>query len=102
MERQGDEVHMDTTEASAGSRENVVRWVLIVGTFLAIVLLSVAWITGALTTDKYAEEASVGGQIALEDEGDSTDSIVIEDADDIEGAPETANPDTTGPGTVEN
>jgi hypothetical protein len=48
MEREGDEVHIDTEEASGGDKEKSVRTVLIIGMVLAIVLLSVVWITGAL------------------------------------------------------
>lgn len=49
MERQGDEIHITTDEASAGSTPHVVRYVLGFGLVLAIAALSVIWITGALT-----------------------------------------------------
>lgn len=49
MEKHGDEIHVNDTEASGGSKEGVVRWMLAIGLVLAIVLLSVIWITGALT-----------------------------------------------------
>jgi hypothetical protein len=87
MERRGDEVHVETTEASGGSKEGVVRWVLIIGTLLAIILLSAIWMTGAAFQGDVEEEATVSGQISsTEREGSSTDSIVGEDADRIEGA----------------
>lgn len=47
MHTEGERVHMNETEASAGSKEGVVRWVLIIGTVLAILILSIIWITGA-------------------------------------------------------
>ena len=48
MERQGDEVHITTTEASGGSTPHIVRYVLGIGLFLAIVAMSAVWIIGAL------------------------------------------------------
>ena len=51
MERQGDEVHIQTDEARGGSTPNVVRYVLAIGLFLAIAALSLIWITGALNSN---------------------------------------------------
>lgn len=51
MERQGDEVHIQTDEARGGSTPNVVRYVLAIGLFLAIAAMSVIWITGALNSN---------------------------------------------------
>jgi len=50
MERHGEEVHLDTTEARSGDTPNVVRYVLIIGLILAILALSAIWITGAATS----------------------------------------------------
>jgi len=98
MERRGEEVHVETTEASGGSREGVVRWVLIVGTLLAIVLLSIIWITGALFQGQSEEEGDVSGIIqSRADDGSATDSIVGENADEIESAPEPAATATDTP-----
>lgn len=47
MERHGEEVHVETDEARGGSTPHIVRWILGVSLFLAIVLLSAAWMTGA-------------------------------------------------------
>jgi hypothetical protein len=52
MERQGDEVHFETDEARGASSPNIVRWVLAISLFGAIVLMSVIWITGAATRDE--------------------------------------------------
>lgn len=49
MERQGEEIHVTENEARAGSTPHVVRYVLVIGTLLAIVALSAIWITGALS-----------------------------------------------------
>ncbi len=76
------QVHIDEVEASGGSKEGVVRWVLIGGTLLAILLLSVTWIVPALMQGDIEEEATVSGEISsMEDDGDGTDSIVGSDAD---------------------
>ncbi len=50
MERQGEEVHVDTDEARGGSTPHIVRYVLLISLVLAIIALSVTWMTGALTT----------------------------------------------------
>ena len=49
MERHGDEIHVATDEARGGSTPHIVRWVLGISLILAIVLLSMTWITGALS-----------------------------------------------------
>ncbi|QZP08880.1 hypothetical protein [Caenibius sp. WL] len=49
MERHGDEVHVETDEARGGATPHIVRWVLGISLILAIVLLSMTWITGALS-----------------------------------------------------
>jgi hypothetical protein len=48
MEREGEEIHVSETEAKAGNRGNHVRNILVISLFLAIVIMSVLWITGAL------------------------------------------------------
>ena len=69
MHSEGNEVHVSEEEASGGSKEGVVRWVLIVGTLLAIVGLSVIWITGAaFRSDPDADNANVSRQIAEQQE----------------------------------
>ena len=51
MQRQGDEVHIETDEARGGSTPHIVRYVLAIGLFLAIAALSLVWITGALNSN---------------------------------------------------
>lgn len=89
MERRGDEIHVETTEASGGSKEGVVRWVLIIGTLLAIVFLSIIWMTGAAFQGDVEEEANVGQIVASESdaEGNSTDSIVSDNVDEMAATP---------------
>jgi hypothetical protein len=47
MEKIGDEVHLNTQEARGGDTPHIVRYVLLISLVLAILALSVIWITGA-------------------------------------------------------
>lgn len=51
MERHGDEVDVTTTEARAGRTPHVVRYVLIISLVLAAVVMTLVWVTGALSVD---------------------------------------------------
>jgi len=64
MERQGDEVHIETDEARGASTPNIVRWVLAISLFAAIVLMSVIWITGAATRDEGEKYVTVPSSAA--------------------------------------
>ena len=78
MHQEGNEVHVSEEEASGGSKEGVVRWVLIIGTLLAIIALSAIWIFGAATRDDPdADYASVDAKIET-----------TQDAADAASAPE--------------
>lgn len=73
MHTEGEQVHISTEEVSGGSREGVVRWVLVLGLLLVIGLLSLVWITGALSsTDPNADNANVSAKIAAEEERGGT------------------------------
>ena len=92
------EVHIDETSASGGSKEGVVRWVLLGGFLLVIVLLSIIWITGALSQGDVESEATVSGTIDAMDTGDEdgigsdTDSIIMQNEAISNGEP---NPEVT-------
>mgnify|MGYP001806265836 FL=1 len=67
MHQHGDEVHATETEASGGSKEGVVRWVLIIGLLLAVGFLTIIWVTGAaVQEDGPDSETSVSNTIAAE------------------------------------
>jgi len=87
MDGNNGELHAETDAARAGSTPNIVRWILAISLLAAIVLLSIVWITGALTQGDVEKEASVGAKIAAEERDTSTDSIVTDGADQIEDAP---------------
>ena len=68
MERRGEQIVESETEASAGSKEGVVRWVLIIGLVLAIGFLSIIWMTGALVQDDGPDsETSVSTRIQTQE-----------------------------------
>ena len=64
MQKFGDEVHIETDEARGGSTPHIVRYVLLISLFLAILAI---WITGALSERPAsgwpvtAEEHALGG-----------------------------------------
>src|SRR5688572_17173932 len=89
MERQGDEVHVETDEARGGSTPHIVRWILIVGITLAIVLLSATWIIGALGMEEQGSLATATDRVQEQagTDQDDTDSIVSDGADEFETAP---------------
>jgi hypothetical protein len=45
--KEGDKIHIDDNDASGGSKEGVVRWVLLISLAAAILILSAIWMTGA-------------------------------------------------------
>ena len=49
MHREGEEVHVDETEATGGIKGQGVRWVLIVSLIVVVAAMSAIWITGAVT-----------------------------------------------------
>jgi len=72
MHTEGNEVHVSEEEASGGSKEGVVRWVLIFGLILAVGALSLIWIAGARSSsDPDADNANVSAKIAAQKERDS-------------------------------
>lgn len=62
MERQGEEIHVTETEAKAGRRGNHVRNILVISLFLAIVIMSAMWITGALNAPQDHSKDAVSNQ----------------------------------------
>ena len=48
MERQGDEVHLNETEASGAVRPHIVRYVLGFSLLLVVIAMSAVWILRAI------------------------------------------------------
>ena len=59
MEREGDEVHVNTDEARSGSTPHIVRYVLFISLFLAIAALSAIWIFGAAEGPQHPPDNAV-------------------------------------------
>jgi hypothetical protein len=51
MDRQGDEVHIRTTEARGGSTPHVVRYILVISLALLITAFAVIYLTGVASSD---------------------------------------------------
>ena len=102
MERQGDEVHIETDEARGASSPNIVRWILAISLFAAIALLSVIWITGAATQEEGDRYVTVPDPDADRANLTDTDSIVGEDADQLDAAEPGETGDAGSPPTVKN
>lgn len=84
---------IDEVDAKAGSKEGVVRWVLLISLGLTIIALTLIWVTGALTQGPVESQQNVErkleAQRELRGEDDSSiDGIVVDDPD--AGAPPTS------------
>lgn len=97
MERQGEEVHVETDEVRGGSTPHVVRWILVISLVAVIVLLSAVWIFGAASQGDIEEERTATEMIDDSVERNEDEAMILqEDAADIEGAPETTEPTEDG------
>lgn len=76
-------VNVDEVEASAGSKEGVVRWVLLGGLLLAVLFMALVWIIPSLMQDGEGA-GDVSGQIQAGESNanGNTDSIIGVEADD--------------------
>ena len=82
---------IDETDAKAGSKEGVVRWVLLFSLGGAIIALTIFWITGAITQNPVESEMNVERRLGEQREAAE---------EDREGLAEQA--DLVAPGTLEN
>ncbi len=62
MERQDEEVHVETDEARGGSTPGIVRYVLVISLVLAIAAMTLIWVTGALTSPQGSRTGDVTNQ----------------------------------------
>ena len=88
MENRDGEIHVETDDARGATNNNVVRWILAISLFGAIVLLSIVWIAGAATQGDDENEVSVNSMAADPPGADTeaTDSIVGENAGELDAA----------------
>lgn len=52
MEVRNGEVHVDSTEASAGSKNNVVRYILAISLALVVIAFTIIVLTGTMTSNQ--------------------------------------------------
>ncbi len=62
------ETRINQTDARAGSNNGVVRWVLAISLSLAIIALTLIWVTGALTQDDVESQGTATGRIEAQSE----------------------------------
>jgi hypothetical protein len=62
MERQGDEVHVNTSEARGGSTPHIVRYILAISLLLVVVAFAIIVMTGALSSAQPDRNGPVSGQ----------------------------------------
>ncbi len=62
MQRHGEEVDLTTDEARGGSTPHIVRYVLLISLFLAAAVMTIVWVTGALSSDQVEENGVVTNQ----------------------------------------
>ncbi|HVR90517.1 MAG TPA: hypothetical protein VHG29_05430 [Novosphingobium sp.] len=62
MERQGDEVHIETDEARGGSTPHIVRYVLVISLLLVIAAFAIASLVGSSNNPPARDGGVVSGQ----------------------------------------
>jgi hypothetical protein len=88
MRNDNGEVHAETDEARGGSTPHIVRWILVISTLAAIVLLSAIWIFGAWSQGDVEEEVTATRIEQDREESRDTDAVVSEGFDEF--APDTS------------
>lgn len=83
--KQGDEIHIEDDDASAGEKTGHMRWILAISLLAAVVILSAIWMFGAFTQGDTEEEITMREQPQTADE----DSPVA----DLEGGSEAGDID---------
>jgi len=78
------QTRIDETDAKGGTNEGVVRWVLGISLSLAILALTLIWVTGALTQGPVESQQNVARKEQAEREqagsdGSSTDGVLADD-----------------------
>lgn len=84
-------INVDEVEASAGSKEGVVRWVLLGGLLLAVLFMALVWIIPAMMQDGEGA-GDVSGQIQA---GKATGSGTTDSIVGIGSDGDTSDPATT-------
>lgn len=80
------QTRIDETDAKAGSTTGHVRWVLLISVSLAIVALTLIWVTGALSQNDVESQGTATARDAAvaEQQGDGSQSSIDGVADPAE------------------
>ncbi|WP_211277353.1 hypothetical protein [Erythrobacter donghaensis] len=80
------QTRIDETDAKAGSTTGHVRWVLAISVSLAIVALTLIWVTGALSQNDVESQGTASARDAAvaEQQGDASQSSIDGMADPAE------------------
>ncbi len=72
------QTRIDETDAKAGSTTGHVRWVLLISVSLAIIALTLIWVTGALSQNDVESEGTATGreEVIAEQQGDASSSSI--------------------------
>lgn len=90
----GEEIHVDEIEASAGEKAGVGRYVLIFGTLIGIILLGGVALIGGLSQGDVEEEVTVSGRIQSTEGGsESNDGVLGVEPERTQDTAEAAGPD---------
>ena len=68
MPRPDQSNRIDETDAKGGSNEGVVRWVLLFSLGLAIIAMTIIWVTGALTQNADESQGTATGRAKVQAE----------------------------------
>ena len=68
MQNNDPDNRISDTDASAGSKNGTVRWILLISLSLAIVAMTVIWVTGAATQDDVESQGTTTGRVEAEAE----------------------------------
>lgn len=85
--KEGEQIHIEDDEASAGQKTGVMRYVLLISLLAAIAVLSMVWISGAATSDtEIMEDTRVGETMPADaDPGIVDDALEAPENDDVVG-----------------
>lgn len=89
---------IDETDAKGGSNEGVVRWVLLISLSLAIIALTLIWVTGALTQDDVESQGTTTGRIEAQSEAQPEASDDLAEQADLVAPGTDERTQTPGPG----
>jgi len=92
------EIRIDKTDARAGSNEGVVRWVLGISLGLAIVAMTVIWMTGALSQDPVESAGTATGRAEAQAEQEGAGSGSSIDGINSDGGDKGSDGTTVAPG----